>query len=65
MLVAEGSGICFSGAAFLHPGENNMKWADYGISAVRYDDDGNSIEKVKVHSLFEHIAPGVGFEKTK
>lgn len=25
------------------------KWADYGISAVRYDSDDEYIEKVKVH----------------
>lgn len=25
------------------------KWADYGISAVRYDSDDQYIEKVKVH----------------
>jgi hypothetical protein len=25
------------------------KWADYGISAVRYDEDDQRIERVKVH----------------
>lgn len=35
------------------------KWADYGISAVRYDKDKKHIEKVKVHTdNGDTIGPG-------